>query len=199
MDAESQIKVSFVGHELTGKAKSDIWELLCACDDDFYPRLSLRERPDQKELQLTGSAPSTLNPSTLNPQHPQPRKYFEQILSQEFILAEDGDGFAGFLSFRRESSCSTLPGLPEALYMTTVCVDRAKRGRGVMSALYDCLENEARRAFGVLVVFTRTWSLNGAQMHTLVKRGYTADAVLKNDRGPGVDTVYFVKRFAEKA
>lgn len=195
METKSQIKVAYVGHALSGQAKNDIWALLCACDDDFYPRLSLRECPDQKKLLLNDSAPSTLNSSTLNPQRPQPRKYFEQILSQEFILAEDEDGFAGFMTFRRETSCFALPDLPEALYMTTVCVDRAKRGRGVMSALYDCLENEARRAFGVSVVFTRTWSLNAAQMHTLAKRGYTTDAVLKNDRGPGVDTVYFVRRF----
>ena len=40
-------------------------------------------------------------------------------------------------------------------------------------------------------VSTRTWSLNHAQLHELAKRGYRQLALLKDDRGPGVDTVYF--------
>lgn len=40
----------------------------------------------------------------------------------------------------------------------------------------------------------RTWSTNGAQEHILDKLGYSLVRRLKDDRGEGIDTVYFVKK-----
>ena len=40
----------------------------------------------------------------------------------------------------------------------------------------------------------RTWSTNGAQEHILDKLGYGLVRRLKDDRGEGIDTVYFVKK-----
>ena len=38
----------------------------------------------------------------------------------------------------------------------------------------------------------RTWSTNAAQMHLMGKLGYVERARLVDDRGEGVDTVYYV-------
>lgn len=180
------VEVRFVGCALDEESKDSVWRLLCACDNEFYPCLSARDRSDQKNLDL-GAVPAGASATG-------PRKYFAQILLQEFILAYFGGEFAGFMTFRREEPAKALPELGSALYVTTVCVGRALRGRGVMNALYDSLEGEVASAHGMQVVYTRTWSLNAAQLHTLEKRGYARVAVLEDDRGKGVDTVYFAKR-----
>jgi len=43
-------------------------------------------------------------------------------------------------------------------------------------------------------IFTRTWSTNIAHIKILSKFNFETLCVLKNHRGVGIDTVYFVKR-----
>ena len=52
------------------------------------------------------------------------------------------------------------------------------------------IEENVREGFDIT---TRTWSQNDAQIHTLLKRGYKLLKTLANDRGAGVDTLYFGK------
>lgn len=40
---------------------------------------------------------------------------------------------------------------------------------------------------------TRTWSLNAAQLHTLPLMGYKTITVIKDDRGRGIDSIYYGK------
>ena len=42
-------------------------------------------------------------------------------------------------------------------------------------------------------IFTRTWSTNEAHIKILMKFDFEIMSVLKNDRGEGIDTVYFKK------
>lgn len=42
-------------------------------------------------------------------------------------------------------------------------------------------------------IFTRTWSTNFAHIKILQAFGFETVKVLKNDRGSGIDTVYFKK------
>ena len=71
----------------------------------------------------------------------------------------------------------------------------ARRGEGIGALLYTALENRPDRS---RFIGTRTWSTNAAQMHIFPKRGWKAVCVKKNDRGEGIDTVYFVHEKEER-
>jgi RimJ/RimL family protein N-acetyltransferase len=43
-------------------------------------------------------------------------------------------------------------------------------------------------------LFTRTWSTNAAHIAILGKFGFSQIARIENDRGEGIDTVYFAKK-----
>lgn len=175
------MSVIYKGKALTENDKSQIWDILCQCDDEFYPRLSLRESSSQKDL--TGTGAGTAKPET----------YFREMIQQDFILAYDETGktVTGFMTFKQNYICSALEPFGVSLYITTVCVRKELRGHGIMKALYKCMETQVPEACACRRISTRTWSLNQAQLHELDKRGYHRLAVLKDDRGPGVDTVYF--------
>lgn len=175
------MRAEYKGTDLTTKEKEAVWEILCECDRDFYPRLSLRNSSSQKNLKGNDAG---------NPED-KPTVYYEEMIKQYFILAYDGDEVVGFMTFKENYECEALKEFGVSLYITTVCVRKARRGQGIMKALYGVMEQDVPAGCGCRRISTRTWSLNDAQIHELTKRGYERLAVLKDDRGPGVDTVYF--------
>ena len=177
------VEVKYRGTDLSQEEKDGIWEVLCQCDDEFYPPLSARNSSSQKQLKSEdGSAMA---------REQLPVAYYEEMIRQEFLVAADEGKVVGFMTFKKNYICDALEFFGESLYITTVCVRREYRGRHILGMLYDYMETEAARACGCSRVSTRTWSLNEAQLHDLKKRGYERLAVLKDDRGPGVDTIYF--------
>ena len=172
--------VQYRGNILTQEEKNQIWEILCECDEEFYPRLSARESSSQKQLVVDGGKEKTL-----------PVSYFNEMIAQEFLVALEGDRMVGFMTFKPDYWCEALEDFGRSLYITTVCVRKECRGKGVMKELYGVMERKMPKKYQCERVSTRTWSLNEAQLHELDKRGYRRLAVLKNHRGCGVDTVYF--------
>jgi len=159
-----------------------IFELLCACDQDFVPPLSQRESSTQKGFaENAGEA--------------KPYRYFEVMRQQHFTAARDENGkMVAFLTFKPRYTCAELAEYGENNYMTTACVFPEHRGHRLVTQLYDIVESGLPEDMQTDYVTTRTWSTNAAQMHAFPKRGYQVVATLPDDRGPGVDTVYFVKR-----
>ena len=171
----------YKGNSLTQEEKDQIWEILCECDEEFYPKLSARESSSQKQLIVDETAVGQVKPVT----------YFNEMIAQEFLVAKDGERITGFMTFKKDYICDALREFGTSLYITTVCVRHACRGQGIMKELYACMENEVWPIYGCNRISTRTWSLNDTQLHELAARGYERLAVLENDRGNGVDTVYF--------
>ncbi len=167
---------------LSQEEKDQIWEILCECDKEFYPWLSARESSSQKQL-IVDEADAQKLPVT----------YFNEMIRQEFLTARKDGRIVAFMTFKTDYLCDALQDFGASLYVTTVCVRRENRREGIMKELYDFLEKEVPALYHCNRVSTRTWSLNEAQLHELRKRGYEELAVLKNDRGNGVDTVYFGK------
>ena len=60
--------------------------------------------------------------------------------------------------------------------------------------MYAEAEKDIAAKFPGSRITLRTWSTNGAQEHILDKLGYSLVRRLKDDRGEGIDTVYFVKK-----
>lgn len=150
-------------------------DLLFACEGEFVPPLSARHSTSQSDLG-TGE------------RHSGPQAYFDEMREQPIVLAIQGGDLLGFLSYRPGFVLDFLPGT--SCYVTTVCVDASHRREGVATALYAHVEALVRPQ-GVSL---RTWSTNLAQIGALRKRGYECVRTLPDDRGPGVDTVYFLKR-----
>lgn len=163
---------------LRGNARSAVYALLTSCDYDFVPPLSQRTSTHQGNLAPQSGAHSNDGVQA----------YFDEMSRQPFFLAWDGDALVGFLAYIPNYECPPYITLPSN-YVTTVCVERDVRGQGIGSALYEALES---RLAGQPITI-RTWSTNASQNSLLVGRGYRALAVLPNDRGPGVDTVYYGK------
>ena len=181
------MRTEYVGKVTDEKEKQQIWELLCECDQEFWPPLSARNSSVQKDLR--GGAPAEEQTGgTVQ----KPTVYFDEMIGQEFILAFDEDGnVAGFMTFKKDYTCDALRDFGTSLYITTICVKKELRRQHIMSGLYDCMETTAAKACSCPRISTRTWSENEAHMKGLQHRGYRLLAVLKDDRGPGIDTVYY--------
>lgn len=179
-----KMMVQYKGNTLTQEEKEQIWEILCECDEEFYPRLSARESSSQKQLKVGVSQEKAL-----------PVSYFKEMISQEFLVAMEDGRMTGFMTFKKDYLCDALKDFGKSLYITTICVRKDCRKKGIMRELYRVMEQEMPKKYQCGKVSTRTWSLNEAQLHELEKRGYQRIAVLENDRGNGVDTVYFGQLF----
>lgn len=80
-------------------------------------------------------------------------------------------------------------------YVSTICTQHGWRGHGIAKALYGPLEQFVSHD----TITVRTWSTNGAQVHLLASMGYEEHKRIKDDRGQGIDTIYFKKRLAPPA
>lgn len=172
----------YKGCNLTEQDKQDIFDILCECDDEFYPKLSSRNSTSQKKLNIQDKTEEN-----------KPYAYFEDMIKQDYIVVYDNERIAAFMTFKKNYVCDATKEMGPSVYVSTVCVRKTYRHQGILHQLYDELEKvtgELKCNF----ISTRTWSLNQAQIHSLLKHGYRKIKVLKNERGEGVDTVYFGKR-----
>ena len=167
------------GAEEKEEYRSDILEMMREADRDFVPPLSARTSSVQKDL---SSAVSCENGIEL---------YYEEMNRQEILGAFEGDLLLGFVSFRKNYSNDvigedTFPNV----YMSTLILKSLAKGKGLTVKLYDHL-------FHVLYpecsVYTRTWSTNAPHARILDKFSFEEIKRLVDDRGPGIDTVYFRK------
>lgn len=172
----------YTGCDLTEQDKQDIFDILCECDDEFYPKLSSRNSTSQQELKKQPDSEGD-----------KPYTYFEDMIKQEFIVVYDNERIIAFMTFKKNYVCEATREIGPSIYVSTVCVRKSYRHQGILHQLYDELEKvtgELKYNF----IFTRTWSLNQAQIHSLLKHGYQKIKVNKDERGEGIDTVYFGKR-----
>lgn len=151
--------------------------LLESCGDGFVPPLSTRTSTHQTDLRSIGE------------QGTQPGGYFSELWRQPFVLALSEGRVVAFLSYIVDYPVECGGGRLLTTYVTTICVDPGFRRRGIATALYRLLERRAdSRCLSV-----RTWSTNVAQMTLLQALGYQELVRIHDDRGRGIDTVYYLK------
>lgn len=156
-----------------------VWDLLCRYDHEFIPPLSAREYTDQSDL--------TLDVTGMK----EPKRYFEMLKEQSFLLAQEQDQVVGFMSFRPDYRYEHGGEHVGTIYVTTVIVDQAYRGQGITTRLYKELEEIAKARN--LPIMTRTWSSNDGHIRVLHNIGMQEVNRIKDGRGPGLDTVYYRK------
>lgn len=172
--------------QLTDLVKKDVWEILCESDQEFVPPLSARESSYQSELN-----------SSLG--EVKPYSYFEIMKDQCFLVAREkkSRAFLGFLSFRKDYYCPELVNFSPSNYITTICVNKNYRGRGITSLFYKYMEKSLPSNCQSLNLTTRTWSSNNSHLHILDKLGFELVVTLKDHRGAGIDTVYYAKNLTQ--
>ncbi len=157
----------FVFSEGFGEYEEAAWLLTKAADEDFVPPLSTRMSTTQKNLN-PGASEDVEGPV----------EYFAELKKQHNLLAVEDNRLLGFMSFRPDHELGC--------YVSTVIVDASIRNQGIAKQLYEKLIATAVRP-----IATRTWSQNHAHIHILEELGFINFDTIPNDRGVGIDTVYF--------
>lgn len=160
--------------------KKDIYSILKAVDTEFVPPLSARSSTRQNSFEQ--SVPEEKN---------EPEVYYESMIEQHFVLALTEGKVIGFLSYIPQHSVR-YPMRNEQVtadYISTIAVLPEYRGQGITRRMYELfLKNSQAKN-----VVTRTWSLNHAHLHILAAMKFTLAETIPDDRGPGIDTVYYQK------
>ncbi len=170
------MKIRFIRHIKNRHILNGIMELLTLCNHEFVPPLSSRNSTTQR--QLTGrSADSAV-----------PYEYFENIRFQPaFVVLEKGN-VIGFMSFKENFISPEIPPtMTPNVYITTVIVHPHYRNQGITNRLYCALLER----YAGYHVFTRTWSTNLNHVRILSSRKFFEHCRKINDRGDGIDTVYY--------
>lgn len=154
------------------KILSQLWELLVLGDKEFVPPLSSRSSTTQQGL-------SSAKGSGID-------SYFEEMKTQSFVVAMEGDTLAGFMSFKINHKGEHIPD-GENLYASTAVVHPDFRGRGLMTSFYL----EMIHAFPNKPIYTRTWHENLGHLKVLARLGFEQIDFIENDRGKGIHTVYY--------
>ena len=158
---------------------SQLRDMLCWADEQFVPPLSARHSSTQADL-----SPAEAQAGAVD-------DYLHAMLDQQFLVALDGNKLAGFMSFRLDHPCEYVEG-KMCTYVSTIIVDGQWRGQHLTEHMYDALF-VLPQVRGTIVA-TRTWSENHAHLTILARQGFDLVKTLPDDRGPGVDTVYYAKR-----
>ena len=96
------------------------------------------------------------------------------------------------MSFKENYTNDTIKeeGLPN-IYLSTLVLKPEAKGKGLTVRMYDFL---FLQCYGDRNIYTRTWSTNIAHTKILSKFAFDELARMKDDRGEGIDTVYYVKK-----
>ena len=160
--------------------QSQVYGLLKLCDNEFVPPLSQRTSTTQQTLSEVVSAREN-----------GPVSYFEVLREQSVIVCMENGCLAGFMSFRAHHICEDVGDNVPTIYVTTVIVDPAYRGKGLTDLMYSKLLQIAKSR--EIPVSTRTWSTNYAHLRILARLGFYELLRIQDGRGPGIDTVYYRK------
>jgi len=159
------------------KYRQELLEILEENDKAFVPPLSQRTHTTQTAL--LGNTEGSV------------ARYLDGVMEQSVLAIIGESRILGFVSFR-ENFVSDVIGednLPN-IYISTLVVRADARGMGLTKKaythLFESLYPERR-------VFTRTWSSNHAHIRILNSFGFSEIKRIPNDRGVGIDTVYYCK------
>ena len=158
--------------------KEELLEILSINDGNFVPPLSQRSSTTQADL-LGDESKADILP------------YFNKMMEQNILAMFHEGKLFGFVSYIENyiSDVITAETHPN-IYLSTLAMRPESRGMGATKKTYTHLFFE--RCPGCNV-YTRTWSTNGPHIHILGGFGFGELKRIPNDRGEGIDTVYFYK------
>jgi len=158
--------------------REELLEILSINDKNFVPPLSQRSSTTQSDLQGDAGKADIL-------------PYFSKMMEQSILAMFYEGKLFGFVSYIENYvfdavGVDTHPNI----YLSTLALRPESRGMGATKKAYAYLFFERCPHCNV---YTRTWSTNGPHIHILGGFGFGELKRIPNDRGEGVDTVYFCK------
>ncbi len=160
--------------------REEIFNMLVDADDDFLPPLSSRIVDPETNRNTFSDERNEQNI----------RDYCAAMLKESVLAIFLDSALCGFVSFAENLKNETITETPN-IYIGTAVIAASLRGKGVLKAAYDYLFNTV---FPERSIFTRTWSTNAAHIKVLSKFSFDEIKRIKDDRGDGIDTIYFAKR-----
>ncbi|HVE95637.1 MAG TPA: GNAT family N-acetyltransferase [Pseudonocardiaceae bacterium] len=146
--------------------------------DEFVPPLTTQSSTTQEVLASAGG-------SALS-------SYFDEMLMQHCLLLIERAQLQGFLSFRILHRDARLPQIGICIYVSTISVRPAVRGRGFARLLYqELLELPETLPAWILL---RTRSTNTHHLQLLNTLGFKHLLTVPNDRDSGVDSIYLGRK-----
>lgn len=103
------------------------------------------------------------------------------------ILENPNKGIEGTISFREHWKGRT------SAHIQWIAVHPKYRHIGIANLLLTEALNLLKQD-KIKLVSTRTWSTNTASINLWREAGFKKIKVVKNDRGPGIDSIYFEKK-----
>lgn len=150
-----------------------IRDLISIADEEFVPPLSART--------------STIQQNLKNAEGEDTFDYFMEVLRGRVLLAWEDGKVIGFMSLRPNHVLTPPDGKAlRTIYITTMIVHPDHRGKGISYRFYEYLINHSTQP-----ITTRTWSTHPVHNEVLQKAGFEEWWRIPDDRGPGVDTVYW--------
>lgn len=156
--------------------RTDILEMLRFSDREFVPPLSARSSTTQADLSGESASEDGVVP------------YFREMLKQQILGAFEDGVLLAFVSFRENYTYDSISAVCPNIYLSTLVMRPEARGKYLTVHMYEHL---FFRLYPAQNVYTRTWSTNIPHITILGKFGFRVLCRLADDRGPGVDTVYF--------
>lgn len=157
------------------KYSNEILEMVKAGEKDFVPPLSARSSTTQTNL-VGGE--SSLDGVI---------SYFNEMIRQKFICAIQDGKVLGFVSFKENYITDAFDKTPN-IYLSTLILKPEARGKNLTFNMYNHLFNVV---YPNSSIYTRTWSTNAPHLKILSKFNFEEILRKKNDRGEGIDTVYY--------
>ena len=158
--------------------REELLEILSINDKNFIPPLSQRSSTTQSNLR------GEENKADILP-------YFNKMMEQNILAMFYEGKLFGFVSYI-DNYVSDAVGADTHpnIYLSTLALRPESRGMGATKKAYAHLFLER---YPERNVYTRTWSTNGPHIHILDGFGFCELKRIPNDRGEGIDTVYFCK------
>lgn len=180
----TQIKLLFGG--IGSDERHTIEQLVELCATEFVPPLGSWGRSSQAEgLEDEADSESSLS------------AYVEKLCSQQFVLAYDSDTVVGYLSFRHGYATDQIKEYSPSNYAASMIVHPDYRRQGIARSMYQSLLEDLPSEFALPYVTTRTWAENDAHITLLKELGFSLVTRIPDDRGPGVDTVYYAQQISD--
>lgn len=142
--------------------------------DEFVPPLTTRSSTTQAVLTSVGGSASS--------------SYFDELLMQHCFLIIERDQLQGFLSFRTVHRDIRLPQIGLCIYVSTISVRPAARGRGLARLLYQKLLG-LPETFPTWILL-RTRSTNTRHLQLLDTLGFNHLLTVPHGRDSRADSIY---------
>jgi ribosomal protein S18 acetylase RimI-like enzyme len=164
--------------EMTQLEQRSLELLVEEVSKEFVPPLTTRISTTQAALKNSNDSESS--------------NYFDEMLMQHNLLLVEDNRLQGFLSFRSSHRDARLPKIESCIYVSTISVRPAVRGRGLARQLYQKLF-ELPETLPEWILL-RTWSTNTHHIRLLDELGFKLLLTVPDDRDSGVDTVYLGRK-----